>query len=170
MDKEKHKMLVLSLIFLCFFLIVLICFGLYFVLKHDNTSSIPEEARQDEFAYELWNKVKDAGLTNEEFRNLLNKLRKEDGITVEVIKNTDALMVNENNITYGPDFLGAELVSVISDDGISGYVYRSDLEGSAPGSIQEALETSGKEQVLTVYESDGATVIGTFTMGNGQNK
>lgn len=82
--------------------------------------------------------------------------------------------VNEAGRTYGsgsgrdieeqPD-----LVLVEGNDGVVGYVYTDDLWGKEPSSIEEALEGNSElPRDIPVYESDGVTVIGTFTIGAGK--
>lgn len=104
-------------------------------------------------------------MSDSEFHSLLEELRNDGTITVDQINNMEPLRVNKNGTTYGVDVLGAELISVYADDWTKGYVYRRDLEGTVPGSIEEALALSGKQESYTVYEADGVTAIGTFTPG-----
>ena len=59
--------------------------------------------------------------------------------------------------TYWPD-----LVSVRASNGKEGYVYRDELF-VVPANPEETAKLSQSEQEpLTVYESDGQTVIGVF--------
>lgn len=164
MDKEK-KYMISALFLLLLFCAVLAGVFLYFNIggKFLQTEQTPEAAYQDEFAYTLWTKVKNADLTDEEFQELLYNLRKQ-GLTTDSITNSGELRINKNGVTYGPDLFGAELIAAYSDDGTLGYVYRKDLEGDMPKTIEEALAVSGKGRVITVYASDGVTIIGTFTM------
>lgn len=168
MDKEKKQM------FLALFLTLIIFLGLaglllYYNISKSRVPAVPEQAYQDEFSYTLWTKVQYASLTDEEFRDLIQKL-KIMGYTADSIKNSRELRRNENGVTYGPDCFGTELISVAADDWTEGYVYRADLEGDMPKSIEEALAVSGQERVIPVYASDGVTVIGTFTSGSGKIK
>lgn len=82
---------------------------------------------------------------------------------------------NQAGLTYGPmvGYSGEtmpDLGLVLADDGVTqGYVYRTELEGPVPSSPEEALQwqEDGRysTQVVPVYESDGITRIGTFTVG-----
>ena len=81
----------------------------------------------------------------------------------------DGYPVNELGLTYGPSDVAdyynqPDLALVEGNDGVVGYVYTSELWGPEPTSIEEALasQREGPYTVL-VYESDGVTVIGTFT-------
>ena len=59
--------------------------------------------------------------------------------------------------TYYPD-----LISVYASNGKEGYVYREEF-CFVPANPEEAVEYSQSEkEPLTVYESDGKTVIGVF--------
>ncbi|MGB4660032.1 MAG: GNAT family N-acetyltransferase [Mobilitalea sp.] len=64
----------------------------------------------------LFEKVKDAGLSLEQIEQLDNKLRAQ-GFYEEDIESFDALYKNRYGQTYGPEFLEANLVAVISDGG-----------------------------------------------------
>lgn len=81
--------------------------------------------------------------------------------------------VNEAGQTYGSgsDRVFEEqpdLVLVEGNDGVVGYVYADDLWGEEPTSIEEALESNSElPRDIPVYESDGVTAIGTFTIGAG---
>lgn len=95
----------------------------------------------------------DAQLKNQQFSN-------------DDIANLNELKVNEYGQTYGPDVLGSDLVEVISNQGEIGYVYRGDLEVTEANTINEALKN---EEVcrIKVYENDGRTEKGTFTLTDG---
>lgn len=70
---------------------------------------------------------------------------------------SDALPMDADEFyeTYWPD-----LVSVRATNGKDGYVYRDEFI-VVPASPEEALELSQSEkEPLTVYESDGRTVVG----------
>lgn len=115
----------------------------------------------------LFEKVKDAGLSEEQIVQLDNKLR-EQGFSEEDIESFDDLHKNRNGQTYGPDFLEANLVAVISEEGYKGYVYREDLNPPNFNSPEEALkwqESKPEYTIIPVYKSDGKTVVGTFKMG-----
>jgi hypothetical protein len=89
--------------------------------------------------------------------------------------------VNTNGQTYGVSNLKGtpDLISVVIDDGTKyGYVSKVDLNCASGGQVKspaEALEwdkvSQNRNVSIPVYESDGVTVIGTFTVGdaNGTN-
>ena len=110
----------------------------------------------------VYEKVKDAGLTDSEIDRLDSELHSQ-GFSDEHISNFSPLEVNENGQTYGPDALGADLIAVLMADGDIGYVYRDDLYPPPPKSLEEALAISGKPFTIPVYDKDGKTVIGTMT-------
>ncbi|MGJ4845910.1 hypothetical protein [Leifsonia sp. Le1] len=64
-----------------------------------------------------------------------------------------------------------DLILVVATNGLEGYVLKSDLhkaEGTGFASPAEALawqaSIQGKDQTLSVYTSDGSTVIGEFVV------
>ena len=85
--------------------------------------------------------------------------------------------VNESGQTFGiianamrEDY--PDLIAVYGDSGIMGYVYQTDWDGEMPSCPEEAVrmmeerERNGNPpRVIDVYESDGITVIDTFTVG-----
>lgn len=80
------------------------------------------------------------------------------------------LEVNADGLTYGSALFAnsaedePDLISVLADDEITeGYVYKTDLEEEAPASPAEAR--SAPSRTVDVYEADGHTVIGSFTIG-----
>jgi len=87
--------------------------------------------------------------------------------------------VNENGNTFGStiDVYRIEdmpdLTWVLGDNGLLGYAYTSELEVSQkPSSPEEAVRMmeerarNGYIRVVNVYESDGVTLIDTFTIGS----
>lgn len=58
-----------------------------------------------------------------------------------------------------------DLVAVQATNGKAGYAYAADLEGSQPTSPADAGSNAGHGRTIPVYESDGSTVIGEFTVG-----
>lgn len=104
----------------------------------------------------------------------------EDGTLTPVPHTHGDYEVNENGQTYGigdanyvedlPDLQRAE-----GDSGIIGYVYTEDLlHKGAPKNPEEAVAMMEAiengtyvPKVINVYESDGVTVIDTFTEGRG---
>lgn len=83
------------------------------------------------------------------------------------------VQVNENGDTFGsaahdpiPD-----LILVETDQGGEGYVYGTDITGRRPASPDQAVQMTKEqgldERSITAYESDGETVVGTFTLNTG---
>jgi len=149
--KVKAKILMTQIIIL-FLIVLLIPTTAYAAMKVSDA---------------LFEKVKDAGLSQEQIEQLDNKL-KAQGFSEEDIESFDALYKNRYGQTYGPDFLEANLVAVISDEGYEGYIYREDLNPPDFTSPEEALkwqESRPEYIIIPVYKSDGKTVIGSFKMG-----
>ena len=87
--------------------------------------------------------------------------------------------VNENGETFGT---GADakypedepdLVAALGDNGIEGYVRKTELDGETPSTPEEAIRLQEERKakgnpprIINVYESDGVTVIDTFTIGS----
>lgn len=98
-----------------------------------------------------------------------SKFEKED----ESTKNKYA--VNSKGQTYGnadSEFSNdlPDLVSVVGDNGYKGYVYSFELFSNKPATPSEALKIQEAKdngtyvpKILNVYESDGTTIIDTFT-------
>ena len=61
-----------------------------------------------------------------------------------------------------------DLIAVISDEGKEGYVYKEELNQEMNfHSPEEALEWQKHQPLsITVFKSDGETVIGKFSFGN----
>jgi hypothetical protein len=87
---------------------------------------------------------------------------------------------NASGETYGsaaeawsPDRV-PDLILVGFDQGREGYVKKKDLDSPKFTNPQDAIEWSrrkeGQVEVITVYESDGRTAIGTFTRGQGSQR
>ena len=80
----------------------------------------------------------------------------------------DGYSVNESGMTYGPvpgesnDF--PDLILVKNEEGVVGYVRKSDLLGEPPSSPEEALERSGSQEreKIPMYFQDGTTFIAYF--------
>lgn len=77
--------------------------------------------------------------------------------------------VNENGQTYGggmdadyPEDM-PDLIAVVGDNGVHGYIYAAETYGDAPRTPAEALRVSGEKKIYNVYLSDGVTVVDTFT-------
>jgi hypothetical protein len=113
----------------------------------------------------LYEKVRNVDYSQEQIEELDAQLKHQQ-FSDDDIANLNELKVNEYGQTYGPDVLGSVLVEVISDQGEIGYVYREDLEITEANTINEALQN---EEVcrIKVYENDGRTEIGTFTLTDG---
>lgn len=79
------------------------------------------------------------------------------------------LATNARGQTYGSmvGHLEPDLVSVAMEDGRTGYVLRTDLEGEGPP--RTPMTTSPVPRRIPVYESDGLTVIGEFGIGGGES-
>ena len=58
-----------------------------------------------------------------------------------------------------------DLILAISDEGEQGYVEKEALNGPTPRTPEEAAQLSSGPRVIPVYESDGTTRIGWFTVG-----
>lgn len=121
-------------------------------------------------------KVSGANLDADQVEDLYYQLKEEQGLSDEEIENVQPLCTNENGLTYGPDALGADLISVTSDQGLDGYVYREDLyyyeeymeDFNTPEDAikwqEEWREKYPNGYSIPVYENDGETQIGTFTI------
>lgn len=82
--------------------------------------------------------------------------------------------VNQSGMTYGSALDSnrpgnePDLIKAIGDDDTTvGYVRATDLEPDHPTTPEEALAGQGGEaaaKVIPLYEADGITVIGTFTL------
>ncbi|WP_062132671.1 hypothetical protein [Demequina aestuarii] len=84
------------------------------------------------------------------------------------------LAVNENGETYGTDAFDArpDLILAWATNGREGYIRRAELDaahGPMPTSPAHALEMQAtpppRPDTIPVYESDGITVIGEFSVG-----
>lgn len=75
---------------------------------------------------------------------------------------------NANGQTYGVMNADGEpdLIAVEATNGRTGYVYAEELSGPLPSSPEEAATwTPPPSRSIPVYEADGTTVIGEFTVG-----
>lgn len=113
----------------------------------------------------LYEKVRNTNYSQEQIEDLNAQLKNQEFSDDDIAFLND-LKVNEYGQTYGPDALGADLIEVISDQGEIGYVYREDLEVTESNTIDEALQNEGACRIK-VYENDGRTEIGTFTLTDG---
>lgn len=76
----------------------------------------------------------------------------------------EGLVSEEDLASYYP-----QLIGVVCDDGITeGYVYYDDLYGgdipTDPEERVEWVQSGANHKTISVYELDGQTVIGTFTV------
>jgi hypothetical protein len=83
--------------------------------------------------------------------------------------------INASGETYGVSNQQGtpDLVAVIADQGNTGYVKESELNCAAGGDVASPAEAQAWDKVsqnlnvsIPVYESDGVTVVGTFTVGS----
>jgi len=121
----------------------------------------------------LFEKTKDAGITEKEMEQVLLYLE-ETGHIADQIEGFDPLLRNEKGLTYGPEAFVADLILVEMENGEIGYVYEEDLltEGDFVKTPEEALawnkkvdeliEKYGYVKKIPVYASDGKKVIGVF--------
>ena len=59
-----------------------------------------------------------------------------------------------------------DLIAVEASNGRTGYVYAEELSGPLPSSPEEAATwTPPPARSIPVYEADGTTIIGEFTVG-----
>lgn len=75
--------------------------------------------------------------------------------------------VNERGQTYGVenDNGSPDLISAYATNGLVGYVLAAELDGPQPANPSEALTFTSPPMTIPVYESDGITVIGSFSRG-----
>lgn len=118
----------------------------------------------------LFEKVKDAGLSEQELVQLDNEL-KDSGFTDEQLVNFYSLKINEDGQTYGPDAFGADLIAVLCQDGTEGYVYREDLypenNFKTPEEAINWQNSQTDDRLITIYKSDGKTVLGKYNPKSG---
>lgn len=95
-------------------------------------------------------------------------------VTIQYVNYVPTLVgVNAHGQTYG--VTGSEqgdpdLVAVTATNGKDGYAYATDLQGgpmptSPADAIAQQEANQGRTHSIPVYESDGTTVIGEFTIG-----
>lgn len=92
--------------------------------------------------------------------------------TVDCLVPIECYAINEMGMTFGSAAYmnetgeGPDLVATRGDNGISGYVYQKDFdEVDSFGARGEAVPMNKRK--LTVYSSDGVTVLDTFTIAVG---
>lgn len=80
---------------------------------------------------------------------------------------------NEYGDTYGSEYflnqidIQPDLVAAVGDDGTEGYVWAEELNASPVSSPEEAaayMAAEHPDRAIPLYEEDGRTVIGTFTI------
>ncbi|MCM1133413.1 MAG: hypothetical protein NC340_08075 [Ruminococcus flavefaciens] len=85
--------------------------------------------------------------------------------------------INANGETFGNclDVMYVEdepdLMAAIGDNGTEGYIRRTEADGEMPANPEEAVRmmqerATAPPRVINVYESDGVTIIDTFTIGD----
>lgn len=76
---------------------------------------------------------------------------------------------NEAGETFGRGDLPTlpDLIQAVGDDGTEGYVRDSELYPPITGTPEENAERQAERYQVPLYESDGKTVIGTFTVQEG---
>lgn len=62
-----------------------------------------------------------------------------------------------------------DLIAVVSNEGDQGYAYKVELDGPIPRNPAEAARMDNAPRTIAVYESDGTTRIGWFTIGDGDD-
>ncbi len=107
----------------------------------------------------------DAGYEEDRIRMIAADLFS-SGYGIENMSKLDPVHRNADGLTYGPDALGADLISCIADDGKPGFVYASEMNPETDGLVTlEQIERAASEDiVLNVYAADGKTVVGKFTL------
>lgn len=106
-----------------------------------------------------------------------NAIKKDgENFTLDTIRGY--FKVNENNETYGTyidkgdgAFDEPDLMEVLGDNNVEGYVRKSDLydEANQPNNLEEAIAYMEKRErkgprVIPVYKKDGKTIIGQYTL------
>jgi len=102
-------------------------------------------------------------------------LQPDPGLLVPADPRAHLWPMNDSGLTYGAptETVGGyhepDLIRVTATNGKNGYSLSTDLAGPTPNSPEEAgrwqVEQGGKDRVIPVYESDGATKIGVFRIG-----
>ncbi len=85
--------------------------------------------------------------------------------------------LNSSGKSYGTGAAAAyvedlpDLIRVIGDNGVEGYVYAAEMIGEAPSSPEEAIRiqeeriaNNDTETIINVYDCEGKNIIDTFTM------
>ncbi|WP_051533763.1 hypothetical protein [Desulfitibacter alkalitolerans] len=84
--------------------------------------------------------------------------------------------VNESGQTYGSSLYSElhggepDLIAAVDEDGVTGYVLKTDLDGPMPKTREEALAMMKMSQAsnghtIPLYAADGKTVLGEFKIG-----
>ena len=61
-----------------------------------------------------------------------------------------------------------ELIAVIATNGKTGYVWKTEMDGPEPSNPEDAAKWANPIRTITVYESDGTSMVGTFKVGGGK--
>ena len=94
----------------------------------------------------------------------------------EMTDGLDTYRTNESGLTYGSAIYASsletepDLILVEGENGVLGYVYKTDLDGPKANTPEEQVkiwDLNRKPRPISVYESDGLTVIGEFIVGGG---
>ena len=86
--------------------------------------------------------------------------------------------VNGRGLTYGSDaaagegHLGPDLVAVVGDEGVCGFVYARELDGPRFSTPEEALRWQAAQlrdgpPTIDVYDNEGTIVVDKFTLDLG---
>lgn len=85
----------------------------------------------------------------------------------------DLYKVNENNEVYGSELIldqfniKPDLIEAMGNNNVLGYVKAIDLEIDIPDTLEEVIIYQNNlpdERKIPLYENDGETVIGTYTV------
>lgn len=94
--------------------------------------------------------------------------QRQDGVEAQPYQTNDSGQTYGSNIGSTSPETDPDLILVIGDHGVEGYVYSSELNTPAPASPAEAVAGQTPpgevEAVLDVYAADGTTKVDTFTI------
>lgn len=121
----------------------------------------------------IYDKTANTNLSDENKQDIMSRL---EGINMSAdeLEKLPDYQANENGLSYGTYFLGADLFTVAGSDesgDITGYCYRDDLtaiDGTDLHTLDEIVSYSAARENETmrnwiyVYEEDGKTVIGKY--------
>ena len=113
--------------------------------EHINTKSClsgSDEKQKHSDGYipkELYDRLNGIGISMEEVNEIQQNMQGWGFAPEFILSALGQLSRNEDGLTYGPDVVGADLISVMSDQSESGYVYRSDMDATCAKTLEEAL-------------------------------